>query len=160
MSRTLLQAAFTCVIAFALCVGCENQEREADLLLIQATSLLQRGNLVELKEHLDKVISEHPDTDAARKAEEMLAELAAGANNTAENILMSALAATIGYSVSYPDETLDLRKIKEFGFEGMEGVRIDFVRSVSNDYLITASHAAGDKVFTVGRDGVISARAK
>jgi len=116
--------------------------------------------LVELKEHLDKVISEYPDTDAARKAEEMQAELTARTNNIAENLLQSALAATIGYSVSYPDETLDLQKIREFGFEGMEGVEIDFASSDPKDFLITASHVAGDKIFTAGRDGVISAEAK
>jgi hypothetical protein len=116
--------------------------------------------LVELKEHLDKVISEYPDTEAAKKAEEMQAELTARTNNIAETVLQSALAATIGYSVSYPDETLNLQKIREFGFEGMEGVEIGFARSDPNDFLITTSHVAGDKVFTAGRDGVISAEAK
>jgi hypothetical protein len=116
--------------------------------------------MVELKEHLDKVISEYPDTDAAKKAEEMRRELTARTNNIAETVLQGALAATIGYSVSYPDETLDLQKIREFGFQGMEEVEIDFARSDPNDFLITASHVAGDKVYTVGRDGVISAEAK
>jgi hypothetical protein len=115
---------------------------------------------VELTEHLDKVISEYPDTEAAKKATEMRTELTARTNDIAKTVLQGALAATIGYAVSYPEDTLDLQKIKQFGFEGMEGVEINFVRSDPNDFLITASHVAGDQVFTAGRDGVIAAEAK
>jgi hypothetical protein len=160
MSKTFLQVAFTSALALFLCAACQSGEQEAGQLLIQATSLLQRGSFVELKEHLDRVISEYPDTGAAKKAVAMQAELTARTNDIARTVLQSALAASVGYSVSYPDETLDLQKIKGFGFEGVEGVEIDFVRSEPKDFLISASHVAGNQVFTVGPDGVISARAK
>lgn len=160
MSRMSPRATFSWVLALTLSAACQSREREAGQLLIQAVSLLQREDFVELKKHLDSVISEYPDTEAAQKAAEMQTELAIRTNNIAQTVLQSAVAASIGYAVSYPDDALSLQKVREFGFEGRDGVEIDFVRSGPSDFLITASHVAGDKIFTAGRDGVVSAEAK
>jgi hypothetical protein len=109
------------LLAFLL--GCGGQEREASNMLLQATGMVQQGNWMELKSHLDKIISEYPETEAAPKAAEMRDEMVGRVNQIAKTALQSALSASIGYAVSYPDETLDLVKLREFGFEGVEGVR-------------------------------------
>jgi hypothetical protein len=76
-------------------------------------------------------------------------------NHIAETVLKAAFAAGTGYAVSYPDTPLGMEQLREFGFQGMKGVEVEIVRDAPDDFLITSAHVVGDRVYSVGTDGII-----
>ena len=144
------------VLVVSLCIACGSREKEANLMLIQTTPLLKTGNLIEVKEHLNKIISKYPETKAASAATVMLDDMVDSANRIAESTLRTAWAASVTYLRCYPNEKVDMTKLRdEFGFRNIEGVEIEIVRSGADNLLITSKHVAGDRLYSVSRNGGI-----
>jgi len=144
------------VLIVSLCIACGNREKEANLMLTQTTPLLKTGNLAEVKEHLNKIISKYPETKAASAATVMLDDLVESANRIAESTLRTAWAGSVTYLRCYPNEKVDMTKLRnEFGFRNIEGVEIQIVKSGGDDLLITSKHVAGDRLYSISRNGGI-----
>ena len=124
-------------------------------MLIQSQRFLEDANWVELENHLDKIISQYPDTKAAETAKEMRHKMIQRANHIAETVLKAALAAGTACAVSYPDDPLIMEQLRQFGYKGMDDVEVEIVRDEPDDFLITSVHVVGDRVYSVGPDGYI-----
>ena len=77
-----------------------------------------------------------------------------------EQTLRAALAAGTAFAVSYPNESLSMEQLREFGYKGMDGVEVEIVRDEPDDFLITSAHMVGDRVYSVGTDGYIQYESK
>jgi len=144
------------VLVVSLCIACGSREKEANLMVIQTTPLLKAGNLAEVKEHLNKIISKYPETKAATTATVMLEELVRTANHTAEDALRLAWQCSMTYLRCYPNKKVDMTKLRdEFGLRSIEGVEIEIVKNGADDLLITSKHVAGDRLYSVSRNGGI-----
>lgn len=155
MPTKFLKLLIVYVLFILFCISCGSKEREARDMLIQSQQFLKEGEWLELEEHLNKIISEYPETKAAAVAAEMRDNMVQRANHIAETTLKGAYVSSMGYLVSYPDEELTMGKIQEFGFKPLEEVEIEIVRGDAEDFLITSEHVVGDRVYSVGPDGQI-----
>jgi hypothetical protein len=155
MPSRLINFFLAFLVAGTICISCGDNEKKARDMLVQSHVLLKKAKWIELKEHLNKILSEYPETKAATAATAMLDEMVKRANHIAETALKGAFVASVGYLASHPNEELNMTKLNEFGFRATEGVEIEIVRGEADDFLITSEHVAGDKVYSVGRDGRI-----
>lgn len=153
---------FTLFLASALivslCIACGSREQEADIMLIKITPLLKEQKFVELKGHLNEIISKYPETEAASTATLMLDDMVKTSNRIAEDALRLAWQCSLTYLRCYPDAELDMEKMEELGlaFGTFENVEIEIVRREADDFLITSKHIVGDRIYSVGNDGQIA----
>lgn len=151
----ILFLAFMLVVS--LCIACGSREKEANIMLIRSVPLLKEQKLVELKEHLNKIILKYPETEAAATPTVMLDDMVNTSNRIAEDALRLAWQCSLTYLRCYPHEELDMKKMDELGlgFGTIEYVEIEIVRSEADDFLITSKHVVGDRIYLVGKDGQI-----
>jgi hypothetical protein len=160
MTKRLFKSLLPSVISVALFLSCGGDEKEAKDMLIQSQRFLKAGKLVQLGKHLDNIISQYPDTKAAETAKAMRNEMTQRANYMAETMLKAAFAAATGCAASYPDSPVTMRNLRDFGFKGMAGVKVEIVRDDPADFQITSAHVSGDRVYSVGTDGRIQYEAR
>ena len=155
MAKKFLKSVLLSVLAATFFISCGSDEREAKNMLIQCQKFLKSTNWVELGNHLDKIIYQYPDTEAAETAKAMRNKMIQRANHIAETILKAALASGTACAMSYPNQPLAMEQLREFGYKGMDGVEVEIVRDEPDDFLITSAHVVGDRVYSVGTDGYI-----
>ena len=155
MAKRFLTFTLPLVLIAAFFISCGSDEKEAKNMLLQCQSFLEAENWIELENHLDKIIHQYPDTKAAEVAKAMRTKMIQRANHIAETMLKAALAAGTACAVSYPNESLSMEQLREFGYKGMDGVEVEIVRDEPGDFLITSAHMVGDRVYSVGTDGYI-----
>jgi len=151
------------VFVVTFCITCTSREDKAQEMLIQTHTMLEgtEFNYIEIKEHLNKIISEYPETDAAAAATILLDKAIEGANIQAELALRSAYSAAVSYSVSYPDaEKLDIITLREYGLGQFKDVELKIIRDGAHNFLITSEHAEGDRVYSINSDGRIESWSK
>ena len=155
MANRFLKFFLPLVLVAAFFISCGSDEREAKNMLLQCQRFLKAENWIELENHLGKIIDQYPDTKAGEAAKAMRNEMIQRANHIAESMLKAAFAAGTACAVSYPNESLSMEQLLEFGYEGMDDVEVKIVRDEPDDFLITSAHMVGDRVYSVGKDGYI-----
>ena len=160
MANRFLKFFLPLVLVAAFFISCGSDEKEAKNMLLQCQGFLKTENWVDLENHLNKIIHQYPDTKAAEAAKAMRTKMIQRANHIAESMLKAALAAGTACAVSYPNESLSMEQLREFGYKGMDGVEVEIVRGEPDDFLITSAHMVGDRVYSVGTDGYIQYESK
>jgi hypothetical protein len=147
------------VILFLLAVGaCSGAERQARNMLLEANSMIQRGDTVELIEHLNGLIEEYPDTEAAVTAGEMLAEAIRGCNDQAENKLLEAFANATIFFIDQPNGTLDRDRLIATGYRDVPEVIVEIPNGQAYRFRMTAHHVAGDLLYAIDIDGNLTSQ--
>lgn len=161
MPTRSLRLLFVLVLAVSLCTACASREEKAQKMLIQTNEKINKGNWVEIKEHLNKIISKYPETDAAATATILVEKATEGANTQAGFALRYIYTTAIDYSVSHPyAEKLDVIKLREEGLGKFKDVEIKFIRDNIQNFLITSEHVAGDRVYSIDSNGRIESWSK
>jgi len=146
---------FVSAFAGGCVLGCENREKDAAAMIATDHELILKGDWEALRERLQEVIEQYPDTMAAAKARETLEKMTERFNRTAELALRSAYATSLQCFFDSEDSGVSMARLREKGLQRFEGVEIRVARSDPQDYLITSEHEDGDTVYSVGNDGRI-----
>jgi len=141
------------LLAALAALSCGGAEQEAKLLMLQAQPMINSGDWMGLKEHLETVIAEYPETKAAETARQMRKKMVSRVNGLAETVLKQAIVTAIGCQASYPGSDITLERLRSFGFNAAQDVVVEVDEPQANDFLISAWHPAGDLVWYGGPDG-------
>jgi len=78
------------------------------------------------------------------------------ANAKANSDIKNAFTASMAYHVDFPEATVDIKKLREYGLKESEGVVIRIIDGRANYLKIEALHSKGDKKYIIGSDGRIT----
>ena len=146
----LLLACLTATVAL---ISCQSKENEAKELVLQAHVMINNGDWMALRNHLEMIVAEYPDTRAGETAREMLQKMISQVNDLAETVLKQALVTAIACQASYPESDITMKRLREFGFKSVKDVIVEIDEPQADDFLISAWHQAGDLIWFVGPDG-------
>jgi|GEM_PF-4822596 len=145
-------------LGLVLLTACSNSERAARDEMLAAQPLIQQGDFTGLIEHLEGLIEEYPETEAAGVAREMIADARSSCNDLAELKLREALVTAIQFFASHPRAEADLASLTALGLATDPDITLRVVRGFQNDLSITARHVAGDLVLIVDQTGTVTSR--
>ena len=147
------------ILLLVCCASCSGKESKARNLLIQARTMLVPGRTVELVEHLEMIVEDYPETEAAVFARQMLTEAIASGNKQAEMKLREAWATSNIYFLEDPYGTLDMEKLVVKGFKRDQEVILTVVNGASYELEITSRHVVGDRIYSVDLEGNVTSEA-
>ncbi len=153
MFRTNQRPIVVLLVMLLSLASCSGRERQARNLLLETTWMIQRGEMVEMIDHLNGLIEEYPDTEAAIMAREMLAEAIGGCNDQAGNKLHEAFACATIFFIGEPYGSLDKDGLVAAGYKDTPDVILEIVTGQAYGFEMTARHVAGDLVHAIDLDG-------
>jgi hypothetical protein len=149
----------TAILVILLCIpSCSGRERQARNLLLQATWIIQRGEMVELVDHLNGLIEEYPETDAAEAARAMLREALTGCNDQAATKLREAFACATIFFIDEPYGVIDTDQLVAIGYEAVPDVIIEIESGRAAGFRMTARHVAGDLIHVIDLEGNLTSQ--
>ncbi len=143
------------VLIVTLGLSCSSRENEAKMLMLETQAMINAGDWDALKQHLDRIQTEYPETKAAETARVMQKEIISRVNDIAKAVLKQAIVTAIGCQASQPDAAINMKKLHNFGFSNKKDVVVEVEKSQAGSFLLSAYHDAGDTVFFGGGDGRI-----
>jgi len=150
---------FAGLLAALAALSCAGEEQEAKRRMLQAQPMINRGDWMGLKGHLETIIADYPETKAAETARQMRESMVSRVNGLAETVLKQAIVTAIACQASYPGSDITLERLRSFGFNAAQDVVVEVDRPQADDFLISAWHPAGDLVWYGGPDGRTRAEA-